>query len=238
MSKKNTIFTFFFCKEETELIMGGITSCQKDVDDTQIDGEVKALSMDMKTRFASVDPAVLGDYKDEAMAKLTFVYGHTANIFLIVTPPFEPAHHHEQAETHAETHAEHDGEAPQPPQQEAEDAEEKKKEEDPEEAKKKEAPEEAKKKEEVKEVRWTVFNDSKSAAKVEATFFHAEELRRAGSESSVKMERRDGGVVKAMVDVPAGATVAFVEGPIKGYMYKCLVYDPKTSNFELAASTK
>lgn len=190
--------------------MGCITSSQKDVDNAPT-GAVKALSTNMKTRFGNVDPDVLGDFKEEAVANLAFVYGRMVNIYLITSPPFHPAPKEEAypAEQQAAGENAEGGEA----QQEAAAAKEKP----------------------VEEVRWTFFNDSKSDARVESTFFHAAALRCAGSEESVKMERSDNGLVKASVAVPAGATVAFVEGPIKGYMYKCFVHDPRTDTFELAA---
>lgn len=197
--------------------MGCITSSQKDVDGAP-SGEVKALSTDMKTRFANVDPEVLGDYKEEAVAELAFVYGRTTNVYIIKTPPFHPAqdaeYTKEQAKAEGGEKQKADGEEGQEDQAESP----------------KEKP--------VKETRWTIFNDSKESAKVEATFFHAEALRSAGSEESVKVHRGDNGVVKATVEVPAGATVAFVEGPINGYMYKCMVHDAKTNTFELAAPAK
>lgn len=204
--------------------MGCITSSQKDVD-AEPSGEVKALSMDMKTRFANVDADVLGDYKDEAVARLAFIYGRSANIYIITTPPFHPAHHHEHGESHAEKEkkeGEEGAEQPRPEKEHAEDAEA--------------AAAENKKDKPVKEVRWAIFNDSKSEAKLESTFFHAEHLRSAGSEESVKLVRMDNGAVRASISIPAGATVPFVEGPINGYMYKCVVHDPKTNTFELAAS--
>ncbi|KPA75247.1 hypothetical protein ABB37_08554 [Leptomonas pyrrhocoris] len=189
--------------------MGCVTSSKKDVEAVP-SGEVKALSMDMKTRFANVDAEVLGDYKDEAMAELMFVYGRSANIYIIKTPPFHPASLHERKEEEAKNEGEED----------------------------KEYPQEETKEEPVKEVRWAIFNDSKDDAKFETTFFHAEELRNAGNGDGVSFVRKENGSVVASVYVPAGATVPFVEGPIMGCMYKCVVHDPKTNAFEFAAAAK
>jgi hypothetical protein len=220
--------------------MGCGASSQKDVDAGEPNGEVKALSTDVKTRFANVDAAVLGDYKEEAMARLAFKYGRLANIYVITTPPFHPAKHHHHS--HAETH-EKKGEEKEEAEEKKEETEEKKEggggEEEGEQqhADKAEAKEKTEEKP-VKETRWTIFNDSKSAAKMESTFFHCESLRVAGSEDKVKLTHIGNGAVRASIDVPAGATVAFVEGPINGYMYKCAVHDPKTNTFELAASTE
>ncbi|AYU78411.1 conserved hypothetical protein [Leishmania infantum JPCM5] len=172
--------------------------------------EVRALSVDMKTHFANIDPEVLGPHKESAKAKLAFMYGKTANIFLLTTEPFHKPHH--QPKPEGEEHAPEDDE---------------------------------KQASAVEEIRWTLFNDGKSDATVEATFFRAEALRPArahgaaeDAESPVKLEFSDGGCVKAKVSVPAGATVAFVEGPIKGYMWKCMVLDPKTSRFEPALAAE
>ncbi|KAG5480437.1 hypothetical protein LSCM4_06204 [Leishmania orientalis] len=171
---------------------------------------VKALSVDMKTRFATVDQEVLGPHKEVATANLAFVYGKTANIFLLTTPPFHKPPPRPRPEGEERAAEEGESEAPA-----------------------------------TEEVRWTFFNDSKSDSIVEATFFRARGLRAARAHgaaedtaSHVKLELSDGGRVKAEVTVPAGATVAFVEGPINGYMWKCVVLDSKTNRFEPATAAE
>ncbi|KAG5480045.1 hypothetical protein LSCM1_06467 [Leishmania martiniquensis] len=173
--------------------------------------EANALALKTNTRFATIDAQVLGPYKEDAAATLAFVYGKAANIFLLTTPPFhKPQQHLHQV---GEDNATEEGEKKAPAEEE--------------------------------EVRWTIFNDSKSNAMVEATFFRAEGLRAAraygaaeDAVSPVKLEFSNGGRVKAEVAVPAGATVAFVEGPIRGYMWKCMVLDSKTNRFEPATSAE
>ncbi|KAG5506493.1 hypothetical protein JKF63_05996 [Porcisia hertigi] len=172
--------------------------------------DVGALSAHMKTRFASIDPETLGPYKEDARAKLAFMYGRVANIFLLITPPFHQGDDHPKLE--GEEVAAEEGEAAAPA---------------------------------VGEIRWTLFNDSKCDVTVEATFFHAEALRVARARGAsgdtatgVKLERFDSGRVKAEVAVPAGSTVAFVEGPIRGYMWKCMVYDSKVGRFEPAVAAE
>ncbi|KPI88162.1 hypothetical protein ABL78_2739 [Leptomonas seymouri] len=188
--------------------MGCITSSQKDVNGAH-SGDVKARPGDVKTRFASINLEVLGDHKDKAMAELIFVYDQSANIYLIKTPPLHPAPPKEE----------------HPQENEGEEAKE-------------EHPQEEVEEEPVHEVRWVIFNDSKSDAKFETTFFHADQLRSAGDENSLELVHKANGTTVASMDVPAGATVPFVEGFIKGFMYKCTVFDPKTNAFEIAVSTR
>ncbi|KAI5686793.1 hypothetical protein MNV84_03449 [Leishmania braziliensis] len=186
----------------------GCGSSAQNADAHASNQEVKALSIGMKTRFAAIDPEVLGPYKEDATAKLVFMYGKTASIFLLITPPFHKPCPHSNPEGEESSTEEGEKKAPA-----------------------------------VEETRWTIFNDSKSDATVEATFFHAEALRAARAHgaaedaaSPVQLEPLDNGRVKAEVAVPAGATVAFVEGPIKGYMWRCSVLDFKTGRFEPAVA--
>ncbi|KAK7198822.1 hypothetical protein NESM_000847900 [Novymonas esmeraldas] len=197
--------------------MGCGSSAQK-ADAGTASGDALTKACDVGKRFASVDPDVLGPHADVATAKLVFTYGKTANIFLIVTPPFQQHQQQQQAyPTDGGDDAAAAGAATTTEEQKAAPA--------------------------VPEIRWTMFNDSKSDATVEATFFRAEAVRVArapdaadDAASPVKIERFEGGRVKAELAIPAGATVAFVEGPIKGYMWKCAVYNVKTKSFEPAFS--
>ncbi|CBZ26697.1 conserved hypothetical protein [Leishmania mexicana MHOM/GT/2001/U1103] len=188
----------------------GCGSSAQTADTSAFNGKVRALSVDMKTHFAAIDLEVLGPHKENAKAKLAFIYGKTANIFLLTTQPFHKPPHQPKPEGEENAAEEVERQASA-----------------------------------VEEIRWILFNDSKSDATVEATFFRAEALRPArahraaeDAESPVKLEFSDGGCVKAKVSVPAGATMAFVEGPIKGYMWKCMVFDPKTSRFEPALAAE
>ncbi|GET88188.1 hypothetical protein, conserved [Leishmania tarentolae] len=186
----------------------GCGSSSQNADASAFNKEVKALSADMKTCFATIDAEVLGPHKEEAKAKLVFTYGKTANIFLLTTQPFHKPQGQQKPEGEEKVTEVDDKQAPA-----------------------------------VEEIRWTIFNDSKNDATVEATFFRAAALRAArahgaaeDAKSPVEIDVSEGRYVKAKVTVPAGATVAFVEGPIKGYMWRCMVFDPKTSAFEPAVA--
>lgn len=82
----------------------------------------------------------------------------------------------------------------------------------------------ASKEQEKPPVRWALYNDGKPDAQFHCTFFHAENVKVLDT-SATKENRMDGHRLQTEVSVAGGKTVAYVEGPIGGYMWRCAIKD-------------
>lgn len=190
--------------------------------------EVLALSPEMKTVVAKVNPEALGEHRDIALARRVFVHGCNGAVFLITTPaastPGKVAVAAEAAEHAADI---------QPAENEAgshDEAEPETAPADHGEAATRPSQSSSKEGGEIAKVRWIIFNDSRSELRLHATFFKADSVQVL---SGAKMEEvsRTNGRLKTILIVPPGTTVPFVEGDIQGYMWRCEVKIAATGDY-------
>lgn len=71
--------------------------------------------------------------------------------------------------------------------------------------------------------RWAIYNDGKPDVRIQCFLFHAAAIRVIPSAATTERRAPDTGRLQADVTVAGLQTVAYIEGPISGYMWKCLV---------------